>query len=67
MREYTAYVPGILLYLRCINLYVCLEARDNRALVSGMTNRHGNWVCWMSMGGKSGLNTHSKQQRGTRG
>ena len=54
MHEYTAYVPGIL-YLRSV--YICLEACDYRAFVSGMTNRHGHWVCWMSMDGKNSLNT----------
>ena len=71
-RMYTAYVPGISLYSRC--MYVCLEACDNRAFVARMTNRHGHWMCWttaacsacwMLMGGKNSLNTHSKQQCGT--
>ena len=42
--------------------YACLEACDYRAFVASMTNRHGHWVCWiitcwMSMGGKTLLNT----------
>ena len=47
---------------------VCLEACDYRAFACRMTNRHGLWVCWMSMGGKSSFkHTHSKEQRGTCG
>ena len=53
------YVPGILLYLPCVSICVCLEACGYRALVSRMTNRHGHWVYWMSTGGKSSLNTAS--------
>ena len=37
----------------CDVIYVSLEACDDRAVVSRMTNRHGHWVCWMSMGGKN--------------
>ena len=63
MHEYTAYAPGTLLYLRCIYMSVSNLVTTYRALSLGMTNRHGRWVCWMSMG----LNTHSKEQRGTCG
>ena len=48
-------------------MHVCLEAYDYRALVANMTNRHGHWMCWMSMGGKNSVKTHGKQQRGTCG
>ena len=43
----------------CDVIYVSLEACDDRAVVSRMTNRHGHWVCWMSMGGKTVLNPHT--------
>ena len=42
---YTAYVPGILvLHLRCVYIYVCLEACDYRAFVARMTNQHVHWL-----------------------
>ena len=38
------------------DVYVCLENFvSNNFCFSGMTNRHGHWVCWMSMRRKSKL------------
>ena len=39
----------------CDELYMSVSklVTDYRAFVSRMTNRHGHWVWWMSMGGKS--------------
>ena len=57
MHEYMAYyVPGIVLYLRCI--YVCLEACDYRAFVARMrigadAGCAGLVLAGMSMGGKN--------------
>ena len=40
-----------------------LVTTSRTELVSRMKNRHGRWVCWVSIDGKSNLTTHSKQQR----
>ena len=59
MHEYTAYVPGILLlYCTCdvqylVHMYLFSKLVTVELLSLGMTHRHGHWVCWMSMCGKS--------------
>ena len=57
MHEYTADLPGILSYLRCI--YVCLEARGYRAFVSRMTNWHGTLGVLDVDGWKKLFQTHT--------
>lgn len=43
-------------FLFCLcrsQLYLCLVACERRACL--LPNRHGHWVCWMSMGGNDSL------------
>ena len=48
------YVLGTLLYLRCMCMSASkLVTTSAETSVSRMTNQHGHWVYWMSMGGKS--------------
>ena len=51
------YAPGTLRYV--LVMFVPVSKFVTTALVSlsRMTNRHGHWVCWTSMGGKA-AHTH---------
>ena len=57
----TWYVRVLAMYIYCYT-YVCLQACDYKAIVTIMSH-HGHRVCWMSMGGKSSLNTQQAAAR----
>ena len=43
----------VVLYIFGLSRSLWLRICEYRAFVARMTNRHGHWVCWMSMGGKN--------------
>ena len=65
MHEYTVCTWCISLcsacdiYLRVSKFVTMLQS----LCLSGMTNRHGQWVFWMSMGGKNDCMKHTQQCR----
>ena len=63
MREYTVrtwYLALVLMMCKSVSKFV--TARE-LSYPSRMTNWHGQWVCWMSMGGESRLVKHTQQCR----